>query len=684
MSMLLNASRAMRGVLTRSVANGTALRVAALGIGTGAIAATTMSTPAECFSRKRKANTGVDKSYLERMPKGHEPRSDLPFFSIDQVKDHTTAEKGYWVTFKGGVYDITEFMYGHPGGKARLEMASGTDLAIYWDVYRMHYRHHVTDFIERFRVGNLSPEDAVTMETAFEFDNPYENDPERHPMLMKTIRYPFCGEAPLGLLGKDFYTPNELHYVRLHLPVPQIEPEEWKVTIMGNGIREKTFDLRTLQKTFKHHELACTLQCAGNRREEFNMEDGKRVFISPNWRVAAFSNAKYKGVYLRDVLEHCGLDVNAHALAEFPLNPKQRHVQFECTDMDECGAMEYGVSIPIEKAVDPRGDVMLVWEMNGKPLPADHGAPVRMLCPGCVGNKSAKFIERIIVAEDQSLKDWHLKSYRNFAPDVSFEDDLSRWHKLSHDVVGDKTSDACVNSKGPICYLMPVQSIITEPQGQNVIGGKDRDTVKIQGVAWSGNGIGVARVDVSLDGGKNFTAADLLEKPADVKKREQGPWGRKWSWVQFEKEFKLTPEQKDVLAKGNELKLDFVSKALDNQWNVQPETPGPFYNPRGVVINNWYHVPVTLKGCWDKNRMERVEGDDSLNPPSGGRFFAPYEEHGWDAEMAHWHSDMTGKPRTDYSEMQDLGRNARRPDFKPYPHYNKFPNQMPADAHKPN
>jgi len=211
--------------------------------------------------------------------------------------------------------------------------------------------------------------------------------------------------------------------------------------------------------------------------------------------------------------------------------------------------------------------------------------------------------------------------------------------------------------------------------GPERYGGKNRDTIKVQGVAWSGNGTGIARVDVSLDGGKTFTAADLKDKPADVERRENGPWGRKWSWYQFEKEFKLTAEQKEVLAKGNELKLDFVSKALDNQWNIQPETAEPTYNARGVVVNSWYHVPITVKGCMNKEVVQRVEGDDALNPPSGGRFNAPYEEHGWDAEMAHWHSDMLGKPREDYSEHQKMGRDAKRDDFAPHPRYNKFPDE---------
>ena len=64
------------------------------------------------------------------------------------------------------------------------------------------------------------------------------------------------------------------------------------------------------------------------------------------------------------------------------VNPrKQKHLQFEGYDIDETGFC-YGGSIPMDKAVDGLGDCIFAYEMNGKPLPRDHGYPVRAIVPG--------------------------------------------------------------------------------------------------------------------------------------------------------------------------------------------------------------------------------------------------------------------------------------------------------------
>ena len=250
--------------------------------------------------------------YPKGFPKGHVARADLPTFSIAEVKKHTDQKSGVWVTYKGGVYDVTSLIAGHPGGNGRLLMAGGNDISIFWDIYRQHYQKHIIDFTETYRIGNLSPSDAIKMETEFVASDPYETDPERpNPDFLHTTEKPFCGEPLLGRLHEAFYTPNDLHYVRLHMPVPDIDVDDWRLTVKGIGVREREFTLKEFQDKFKHHTVACTLQCAGNRREDFQNFDGNAVFISPQWRVAAISNAKYKGVRVRDVLQACGLDVTS-------------------------------------------------------------------------------------------------------------------------------------------------------------------------------------------------------------------------------------------------------------------------------------------------------------------------------------------------------------------------------------
>ena len=569
----------------------------------------------------------------KEMPKGHVARPDLPTYSIKEIKKHTNAKDGLWVTYKGGVYDVTSFIVGHPGGAGRLLMSGGSDLAIFWHVYRQHYQAHVLNFLEKYRIGNTTAEDAFKLETEFEFHDPFENDPHRpNPEFLHTTEKPFCGEAILQRIGESFYTPNDLHYVRLHMPVPEIAPEDWKVEIKGNGIpKPVTLTLKDIQK-FQHHELACTLQCAGNRREDFQDLGGNKVFIAPQWRNAAFSNAKYKGVYLRDVLKSVGFDVDKAHYAEFA-DPKTANVLFDGTDVTEDG-VTYGISIPIQKAVNPRGDVMFVWEMNGEPLPPDHGAPVRMLTPGHVGNKSCKFVESITIQEKEAVKPWHSKAYRNFPPDISFEEHLCKWDKLTEDQL----------KKGQICQMMPVQSLTTFPPPNAIVGAKGgMDSIYMRGVSWTGNGVGMCRVDVSANGGKNWTAADFLPKPADVVKREAH--NRTWSWYLWERNTPLSEEVKEKLKSGNKVTIELVSKGVDNMFNVQPDKVLPYYNARGVVVNHQYRVPVVLDPKLEKGRVIVCKGEDHFNPPTGGHFRRNWYKHGWSSPEAMWHEQIVAESK---------------------------------------
>jgi len=42
--------------------------------------------------------------------------------------------------------------------------------------------------------------------------------------------------------------------------------------------------------------------------------------------------------------------------------------------------------------MDPRADVILAYEMNGKPLSRDHGFPIRVIVPGVVGARNVKWL----------------------------------------------------------------------------------------------------------------------------------------------------------------------------------------------------------------------------------------------------------------------------------------------------
>lgn len=166
-----------------------------------------------------------------------------------------------------------------------------------------------------------------------DFGDMFETDPIRDPNLLGCTIKPWCGEPRIELLTRDYFTPNELFYVRNHLAVPDIDEEDYCLIVKGKGIKKHKFTLKDLKEKFPKHEVVTTLQCAGNRREDMH-DDNHKIYIAPHWVVGAMSTAKWGGPKIRDVLKHCGLDVDAMALGEkTPANIK--HVQFEGYDTDE-------------------------------------------------------------------------------------------------------------------------------------------------------------------------------------------------------------------------------------------------------------------------------------------------------------------------------------------------------------
>ena len=155
----------------------------------------------------------------------------------------------------------------------------------------------------------------------------------------------------------------------------------------------------------------------------------------------------------------------------------------------------------------------------------------------------------------------------------------------------DLTISDCSIGAAPISQMMPVQSIICNPPQNTVLGGKNTTSITLKGVAWSGGGREIQRVDVSIDGGKTWTAAELY-KPIKQK------WNHHWAWTQFYKTIELPEEIRKQLKEGKHVRLDLVSKALNSDFNVQPERMEPYWNSRGIAINHWYHVNVSKRSTY--------------------------------------------------------------------------------------
>ncbi|KIW95238.1 uncharacterized protein Z519_03822 [Cladophialophora bantiana CBS 173.52] len=472
---------------------------------------------------------------------------------LDEVRQHGKDAERKWVIKGTRVFDITDWIAAHPGGPVILH-AVGCSIDPYWNIFTIHQKQDVYDVLEEYFIGDIDPRDLVDGKVAGrDVEDPFVNDPTRDTRLMQHTQKPCNAETPTDSLDA-YITPNQTFYVRNHLWVPELDEKTHTLTVELPDGTEKEYTLHDLRSKFQPFSITATLQCSGNRRK--HMTAGARPAIGLQWDVGAISNAQWTGVRLSDVLRDAGFPVNDSD------SEHAKHVQF-------VAAEAYGASIPIEKAVDPRGDVMLAYEMNGKPLPPDHGYPLRVLVPGHTAARSVKWIEKIVLSEEESQSQWQRRDYKCFGPNKTAKD--VDW------------------SSAPAIQETPVQSAITSIkeisrsswQGRRSLQkyGLDEDAIKVDGYAFSGGGREIIRVDVSADGGKSWEQALLL--PGESKGHKA------WSWKRWEF---VVPKR--VAGK------QFVVKAVDESYNSQPESYEAQFNFRGNLTTAWHKVeyPHTSNG----------------------------------------------------------------------------------------
>lgn len=469
----------------------------------------------------------------------------LPQIAASEVRAHN-GRKGdgtVWVGYGRGVYDVTEFASSHPGGDQILRAAGGP-LEPHWRLYTQHNAEWVLEILEELRVGNLLPDDRWAQDAddgkVEAKDGPYANEPERHSGLLVQGQAPFNAEPDSKLLVQNQLTPNELFYVRNHMPVPVIDADDYRLEVVNtDGTTVLTLSLDELKKLPKH-VVAATVQCAGNRRNELNAV--KKV-KGGHWEAGAISNAEWGGARLSDVL---ALTQGTHSGTE---KPDAQHVCFEGLDADPATGTVYAASVPID-VLRRVPDVLLAYEMNGETLPRDHGYPVRAVVPGVVGARCVKWLGRVVLSEDESSSHWQRQDYRSFSPDVDW--------------------DTVDFSKAPSIQEMPVVSTICDHTIDEA-----KRTVSVNGYAWSGDGKAIIRVDVSADGGRTWQSAML---------RDKGPQKRNetYDWTLWDVIIDIPKDKK----------MQLVCKAIDSAYNTQPERVESIWNLRGLLNNAWHRIDV--------------------------------------------------------------------------------------------
>jgi DMSO/TMAO reductase YedYZ molybdopterin-dependent catalytic subunit len=179
----------------------------------------------------------------------------------------------------------------------------------------------------------------------------------------------------------DWVTPADQHYTFHQTTTPQVDPASYRLRIGGFVERPREFTLDQLKARRDRRDEPVTLECSGNSTRPQRMS-------------GLLSNGVWTGVGLASVLKECGL------------KPEAREAVFLGLDMEkenkpQAGNREYvaphGRSMYLQDALNP--EAMLAFALNGQPLPAQQGFPVRLILPGWYGMTQIKWLGRIEVLD---------------------------------------------------------------------------------------------------------------------------------------------------------------------------------------------------------------------------------------------------------------------------------------------
>jgi sulfite dehydrogenase len=295
------------------------------------------------------------------------------------------------------------------------------------------------------------------------------------------IHTPTTIETKRSAIGSSIITPSDRLFIRNNLPAPSAadigDVNAWKVTVEGVG-KPQALSIADL-KQMGFETMATVLQCSGNGRGLFpGKPSGTR------WQTGAAGCVMWAGIPVREVIQALG-------------GVSTGMVYMTGTGGEKLPEGIDPNAVVVERSVPVAAmqDAMLAWEMNGEPMPLAHGGPLRLIVPGYSGVNNIKYIKRLAFTKEQTQAAIQKTGYR-MSP------------------VGQKGDPS-----QPAVWTMDAKSWVTSPSPDN--GPIKAGAVQITGVAM-GALEDIAKVDVSLDGGKTWQVARLV-----------GPDLGKYAWRQF-------------------------------------------------------------------------------------------------------------------------------------------------------
>lgn len=380
--------------------------------------------------------------------------------------------------------------------------------------------------------GGESAEEETTSSTSSPIQAPIvKNIPPSKFIYMEALGY----NAEMlweNMSGRGYLTPNELFFIRQSSATPRITPAQWKLTVNGPGVTkpleftyDELLDLPEVTSVIRY------VECAGNGRIFFDEVLGEMTYLAgeegvkvdlPQWRLGAIGVAEWTGVPLGAILERAGVKKSA-------------------VDVVPGGLDQSKLRKPMSLAKAMQDDTLLAFAMNGDPLPADHGFPLRAVVPGWVGNQSVKWVGSIEVSEEPVYVPENTTLYVYVGPE--YEPQPPRDGPLVQNQV----------MKNSLELAWPAK---LAPTAQTV-----------RGRSWGPDGI--AKVEYSVDDGP-WSAAEISPGPNE-----------KLAWVRWFFNWEPTPGEHKIKV-----------RATDLSGNVQPETIP--WNQQGMNYGAIVAHPVTV------------------------------------------------------------------------------------------
>jgi DMSO/TMAO reductase YedYZ molybdopterin-dependent catalytic subunit len=332
-----------------------------------------------------------------------------------------------------------------------------------------------------------------------------------HGMPLEALRYPV--------------TPVGLHYLLIHYDIPDLDAAGWRLHVEGRvrqPLELSVAELRDMPAVTR----ALTMECAGNGRALLDPRPA-----SQPWLVEAVGTGEWTGVALEDVLAASGVETDAV------------EVLFTGADRGIEGAVEqaYQRSMSVEEAVS--AGVLLAYDLNGAPLPPQHGFPLRVVVPGWYGMTNVKWLTSITVLD---------------TPFTGYQQTATYRLRLDEDDAGEP-----VTRMAPRSLMVPPGIPDFYTRARTVPSGD----CELTGRAWSGHAP-IDTVEVSTDGGGSWDPADLDAEPNDA-----GTWnGWRYQWH-------ATPGDHELCC-----------RATDRAGHRQPLRPE--WNRGGYTNNAIQRVPV--------------------------------------------------------------------------------------------